>query len=271
MNKSAGIHLCGGLGNRLFQIAFIYSYGKKYNKKVGYYSVEHNPHSQLDYFEKVFPFLERIDLKNFITYVEPNDQCISFHEVENFEKDCLFMGYFQSEKYFQDHREDILSIFKFPKSEIKNKSIFIHIRRGDYISSLNVNAVHYLQLDNYFKKALEYLLSLKPVTNIYIFSDDIEYCKKEKMFQEFNIPIDYITNMNEIETLSFMTECEYGGICSNSTFSWWAGYLNNSQEKIIIFPYPWFANPKHKKYPNQIYFRNSYVMDLQSYQIKKIV
>ena len=46
---------------------------------------------------------------------------------------------------------------------------------------------------------------------------------------------------DEVDSLDIMRQCKYGGICMNSTFSWWGAYLNNSKDKIITIPSKWFS------------------------------
>ena len=46
---------------------------------------------------------------------------------------------------------------------------------------------------------------------------------------------------DEITSMNIMKNCKYGGICANSSFSWWGGYLNTSTEKIITVPFIWFG------------------------------
>ena len=101
-------------------------------------------------------------------------------------------------------------------------------------------------------------------------SDDINYCIDLKLFQNIHQDIEYINNLNELQTISLMKSCTLGGICSNSSFSWWGSYLNESKEKIIIFPSKWFGSKFYQTFPNDIYFEGSYVMDLDTFETKKI-
>jgi hypothetical protein len=41
---------------------------------------------------------------------------------------------------------------------------------------------------------------------------------------------------DEITSLWLMSLCNLGGICANSTFSWWGGWLNPNHKKQIFFP-----------------------------------
>jgi len=267
----ASIYLQGGLGNQLFQIAFIYSYGRKNNIQIGYHKGEYvNPHSSIDYGKSVFPSINRLNVANL--FHEPADKCISY--IDNIPmnlKDCMFIGYFQCEKYFKEYKQDIYTLFHFPSIpiSINEKSIFLHVRRGDYVNNPIIKKVHHLDLDSYYIKAISFIQSIKNIESIYIISNDILYCKKNDFFK--NLPnVFFVENLNELETMSLMTKCSLGGICSNSSFSWWGSYLNRSPDKTIIFPSVWFNDKVHQNYPNDIYFEGSYVMDIHNFQIRKV-
>ena len=74
-------------------------------------------------------------------------------------------------------------------------------------------------------------------------SNDIEYCKSYNVFKKFENRVEfiYVEDFDEIETFYFMTLCK-GGIICNSSFSWWASYLNDTDDKKIIIPKIWMPN-----------------------------
>ena len=49
----------------------------------------------------------------------------------------------------------------------------------------------------------------------------------------------FISEYNEFIELHMMSECSHN-IISNSTFSWWASFLNKNDAKKIICPNTWF-------------------------------
>jgi hypothetical protein len=119
---------------------------------------------------------------------------------------------------------------------MRGDSLFLHIRRGDYLHPLNWH--HYVDLDKYYERAL----SLFPSgAHVVVCSDDLSWCKSVLPLRYPFIGADKWVWFagDEYETLSAMMGCTLGGICANSTFSWWGAYLGQRQEKIITMPDLW--------------------------------
>jgi hypothetical protein len=236
-------HLMGGLCNQMFQIASAYGEALKYNKSLVVTTMADNPHSSIDYFGNIFRKVKRdmVNIQNI--YKEPDDKALRYCNIPNLDSDMKIFGYFQNEQYFMKYRKEILDLFSIESSReeaLKNKyveldnSYFIHIRRGDYVN----NDFHYIDLTLYYKKCIEYIKGVHNNAKFYVFSNDIEYCKGLEWLVNDNII--FIENLDEIDSLYLMSMCKYGGICCNSSYSWWAGYLNKNEDKIVIYPNRWF-------------------------------
>lgn len=165
-----------------------------------------------------------------------------------YSKDCQYVGYFQSEKYFKHKRDEVLKIFR-PAPEFDDKinsysnlfnSIGIHVRRGDYVKQHKGRMI-YLDI-NYYKKAL----SLLPNDlNVLVFSDDITWCRENFIGDRFK----YIDEPDYI-CIYLMSKMKYG-VIANSTFGWWGFWLGNSEK--IIAPKEWFGQGViHKNYEYDI-------------------
>ncbi|MGY3802534.1 alpha-1,2-fucosyltransferase [Pigmentibacter ruber] len=271
------VRLRGGLGNQMFQFAAGAALAKKLNAqlfldksdsslKLHHYSLEK---FNLDckyvkknaFFNKFMEFLLiinykikryfNIDLVKNMFYFEKSPAYEShFFDVK---KSKYLIGYFQSEKYFLNYKEFILKQFQFPDNlNNKNKillerihgtnSVSVHIRRGDYITNPSASQVHGNCCDNeYYNNSIKYLQNLYKDIELFIFSDEIEWVKKN---MPFNCVCHYIENNKEenpIEDLRLMSNCK-NNIIANSTFSWWGAYLNSNENKIIIAPKNWFSN-----------------------------
>ena len=162
-------------------------------------------------------------------------------------------GYFQCEKYFKDIREIILKQFTINQDisnytkEIKNKiqnsqnSCSLHIRRGDFVNSKNIN-IHGACDIEYYKKAMKYLEEKVENINYFIFSDDIEWVKENLAIQNA-IYIDSKEKRIPHEDIYLMSLCK-NNIIANSSFSWWGAWLNQNENKIVIAPKRWFADDK---------------------------
>lgn len=241
--------LMGGVGNYMFQIAAAYAHGKKFNKEVGFNCSESSGcHRHVtDYHKNILKdvnlyFIGQGPRKQF------NESVFHYQEIPDYAgSSTLLYGYFQSEKYFKDCEEDIRKMFMSYDIEIdsktrglllNDKSCSIHVRRGDYLKSPNH---HPTQDMNYYMKAIKRM----PKDSIFlIFSDDIEWCKSN--FPDMPEKFKFIEGNSDYEDLYLMAHCK-NNIIANSTFSWWAAWLNGNLDKVVVAPNKWFgpAFPNH--------------------------
>lgn len=164
-------------------------------------------------------------------------------------------GYWQNLDYFQKYRHQLINLFR-PKIKLSKEynnilklimthesSISLHIRRGDYINDSITNAMHYVCNNEYYINAINLMKEKikKPV--FFIFSDDIEWCKK---FLGISSDYIYVQNTSTIEDFELMRNCK-SNIISNSSFSWcgsYFSYIENNKDSYTIFPKYWLRDIK---------------------------
>jgi len=154
-------------------------------------------------------------------------------------------GYWQSEMYFKEIREILISDFTL-KNKLSDKaqnyintiketnSVSLHIRRGDYIKSYS-NYYHILN-DNYYENAINHIEKRIKNIKIFIFTDDFEWASNKYGNNEKYIIVQTEANY---EDLYLMSLCKHN-IIANSSFSWWGAWLNQNENKICIAPKKWF-------------------------------
>lgn len=109
-------------------------------------------------------------------------------------------------------------------------STAIHVRRSDQLHSKG-----HLADINYYKDAIKKISRWAPNTYFYVFSDDIEWCKKQ--FAEFD-RIKFVDDSDKSDAIGdfvCMMNCK-NNIIAYSTYSWWAAMLNPNKDKIVISP-----------------------------------
>lgn len=167
-------------------------------------------------------------------------------------KDTFFVGYWQSEKYFLNYREDLLKQFTLPAplsdkaQKIKDQildstSVSLHIRRGDYVSDSKTKAVHGVCSLEYYKKGMERIQNTDPDATFFIFSDDLAWAKENLDFINKIKFVGLDKNAPDQEEVYLMSQCKHN-IIANSSFSWWGAWLNENKGKIIIAPKQWFQD-----------------------------
>ncbi len=164
--------------------------------------------------------------------------------------DAYLEGYWQSPKYFEDIKNIIRQDFTLKeilpepvellRKEINNNaSVCVHIRRGDFVG----NALHDVVSADYYGKAIACIEADQKVEKVYVFSDDIEWCKNNILFSQPTTFVgpEYAGKKAEGH-LALMSACRHF-VIANSSFSWWAAWLGDHPDKVVIAPARWFADP----------------------------
>lgn len=225
--------LQGGLGNQLFCVSTVLANSYEHNLIPFFrYNGESRSYSN-DYTSTLFKKLTILNSQDVSGYHIVDENILSIPE----KQDILLQGYFQSKKYFDKYRTEILSMLNIDFKEVEDTYnslkgekplVGMHVRRGDYIH-LNWNLPK-----EYYYRALEMYRNHECI----IFTDDIEWCRC--VFPDFKICStgkDYI----DLLVMSKMDSI----IMSNSTFSWWGVYIGNI--KNVVCPYPWLKNVDYNK------------------------
>lgn len=242
--------LAGGLGNYMFQIAAAYAYGLKYNKS-SIFTINDSfvVHKHIDkYSDNILSNVNLVPEKNFGGFNIFNENGFHYTEIPKIDGNVYLNGYFQSEKYFKEYSDDIKKIFQQPSTifdivvekmldsygvDMSNdNTCSIHVRRGDYLNHPNH---HPTQNMNYYMKAIK---QMSKDSIFLIFSDDIAWCKAN--FPDVPEKFKFIEGNTDYEDLLLMSLCKNNIIC-NSTFSWWAAWLNDNPDKKVIAPSVWFG------------------------------
>jgi hypothetical protein len=232
----------GGLGNQLFQIATTIALAIKNNDETCFDIDNHRIGLQgknaSNYKSNVYRKLNNGIINNISNIY--NETGFHYSKIP-YKESLKIVGYFQSEKYFIDYRDEILNLFE-PNENIityinskygdilTKKTCSLHVRRGDY---LNFSDNHPpLQL-KYYQDAIK---NFDSDTLFLVFSDDINWCKTVFIGNNFI----FIENEEDYIDLYIMSLCK-NNIIANSSFSWWGSWLNKNKDKKIIAPSKWFG------------------------------
>jgi hypothetical protein len=271
------VRVTGGLGNQMFQYAFGRVLQLKYKtalkvNPIWFNDKERKKHEtlQLHLFpntdvtnasEKEVFFYKRktllgskllLNLKwrwsRYSMFIEP---AFNFQPnvITTSTKNCSLEGYWQSEKYFKHIRQTLLNDFEFPPLNDKNReieqiirnnnSISIHLRRGDFIADPLNNKNHGFIGLKYYAEAVGQFSKEQEAPLYFIFSDDINWVREHLKLSQDTLYIDWNKNEEAINDMHLMSLCQHN-IIANSSFSWWAAWLNQNPNKIVIAPKKWF-------------------------------
>lgn len=252
--------LYGRLGNNLFQIATALCLANKVNEKCcividrktcDLYKFLNQFYSNV--LRNVFHLIT--DIEKLDNFERVKEQCYFYLDFDLSlikGKNILLDGYWQSYKYFDENyikevfqpSDAIIEEIK-SKYPIQGNLTAINVRRGDYLKYMDV---YPLCLGNYFNKAAK--LIVNETDKFICCSDDIEWCKKQFGERYLGKDIIYIESQPIYIQFYIMTLC-HNIIISNSTFSWWAAYLNIHTNKKVFYPKHWYYSYDKKKLSTQ--------------------
>lgn len=259
------IKLSGGLGNQMFQYAFgqtlkqkgeevLYDDGwfEDINKSKKARATKRNYELGVFKAEVDTATPEQIDAclnKRFCGVKLPwtksrivKEKCAYsyYEEFLSVQGDAYFAGVFANEAYFYDLRRELMNAFTLKDkmseanlamlNEIESvPSVSIHIRRGDYVKlGLACNLDYYYQSISYINSKVE-------DAHFYIFSDDTAWVKENLKIEAPHTFVEINDGSTGYCDLELMKNCQHN-ITANSTFSWWASYLNPNPHKIVLCP-----------------------------------
>ena len=252
--ETISTRLMGGLGNILFQIATAYSISIRDNKEMicdtTDMMIRNNPYTF--YTNNILRKLKFSD--NLV-----NQNCIGeggfqYFPIPKLEGNIKLIGHFQSEKYFIEHKNELLDLFEIDEKTktkllekysniINHDTCSIHVRRGDYLGIQN----HYpIQPIEYYQQSIKIIGEDK---HYVIFSDDIKWCEENFTFLNNKT---FIFDNQDYEDLYLMSMCK-NNIIANSTFSWWGAWLNKNETKKVIIPSKWFGISNSHLNTNDLY------------------
>jgi hypothetical protein len=246
----------GGLGNQIFGYAF-YLYLKKQfpNEKIfGIYNKlylhEHNGLEINKHFNvNLPPESFKANLLSVLLFlykkIYPTSKLLDLNQRKCVNRNAIFYMAFKLTKEYIPI-EDNWICFKETAWDEKNikiltrirdsNSVFVHIRRSDYLSPKYKQQFQGCCTIEYYKKAIHRICITKDNPVFYVFSDDISWTKENLHFESDAIYIDWNKGTNNVIDMLLMSYCQ-NGIIANSTFSYWAARLN--RKKQIIYPLNW--------------------------------
>ncbi len=271
------VQLTGGLGNQLFQFAAAKALSIHHNVELAlevssFYreelpDLEVPRNFEMYHFngvaEKIinankslleFHFLKERKIEKLLpnykrrVYKEPH-----YHYDKKFfnaSNNVFLKGGWQSPLYFLSIEEKLKEILTIKSSLINEvaslaeqfqntNTLAIHVRRGDYLRKPIILNWHGVLGKDYYVKAFNTIRSKTTIDRVLYFSDDTDWVT-EKLLPE--IPGEIISNTvatSQYHDFYLMQHCKHN-IIANSSFSWWAAYLNPNPNKIVVAPERWF-------------------------------
>jgi hypothetical protein len=265
--------LFGGIGNQMFQYACAFSLATKLKRELlidySFYKTFriYHPMSDLSNFFNIGEinnnfvntkinlisksilyqkFIVKFPYFNFFNKYIVNESNFNFENIKK-SKIVYLLGYFQKEFFF--NKKNISKKFNLnfdegidqglKKKILQSNSVSIHIRRGDYLSKKLFEKDITLPV-NYYKISIDYIKKKIPNPIFFIFSDDIMWVKN---ILKKELPFIHIVDNSKYKNspkidFFLMSICKHN-IIANSTYSWWAAWLNKNKSKIIIAPSDW--------------------------------
>ncbi len=257
------VKMIGGLGNQMFIYAFYLQMRKRFsNVRIDLTDMMHyNVHYGYE-LHKVFglprtefcmnqPLKKVLEFLFFRTIVERKQHGrMEPYTCQYVWPLVYFKGFYQSERYFSEVKDEVRECFTFNPAlanrssqqmmeQIQNdpQAVSIHIRRGDYLNPKHYDTIGCICQLPYYKHAVSEIKKYVSNPHFYVFSEDLDWVKANLPLENAQY-IDWNKGADSWQDMMLMSCCKHHIIC-NSTFSWWAAWLNPLVEKTVIMPEQW--------------------------------
>lgn len=240
--------LKGQLGNQMFEIAAALSLAQDNGAEAYFPDLSEQDNFNIpNNAKKIFYKLRSSRPEGEVQYYY-QEPAHNYHPIP-FVPDMEIAGFYQSEKYFKHNFDKIKPYFEAPQNIIDDlmrdygdiigypKTVSLHVRT--YFGEHNSHSVMNFCGIDYITKAMGQFPDED--TLFVVFSDQIWWVKMVLRQSDRNII--YIEGQDYLHDFYLMSLCK-DNIISNSTFSWWAAYLNANPEKIVVAPVKWFSQKK---------------------------
>ena len=284
------VFLMGGLGNQLFQIFAALAYAIQYNTKIilPYDEVLTTGKHRPTYWGNFLNSLTIFTTANPANGISNRDLfagCTQYRWEEHHYKEIpyqgdqniLLYGYFQSPKYFEKHKGQIMRMMRIEpmkeslkeeyssyytsssQSHIENVyTISMHFRLGDYKN----NPAHPILSYEYYANALTLITGfIRPNIKIRV----LYFCENE----DHNTVKEMITRLQghchiddfmkvgdevaDWKQMLLMSLCD-SNIIANSSFSWWGAYFGGKKDRgIVCYPTTWFSGGLANNYMGDMF------------------
>lgn len=267
--------LAGGLGNQLFQYAFGFSVAHQLNTalRLERHLLENQALARLRQYTPRTYELDTFTIKEVSASGYDTIRCLSKSLFTSQKAvvlressaesllhlspritNAICIGYWQSESYFENVSDQLRQQLVFQKpispatrsiaDAIKTAgtmSVFLHVRRGDYVTNSKANQHHGVCDGQYYQRAVNYLRERVANPQFFVFSDDQGWAQQAlKEMLHPAVFIEHNQGADNWQDMYLMSLCTHA-IIANSSFSWWGAWLNPVRQRVVVAPRRWFT------------------------------
>jgi len=244
------VHIMGGLGNQLFQLAAAYAYAKKEGGKLCIRHITENGDRPVYWdtlLHRIQPYLVA-SLPHLPIWQESLPTM--YQEIGPlFPSGLQLHGYLQTSKYWKERKEEIHALFSADDTLVsslsptyqylldnKDRVVVVHARRTDYLKTPGHVQFHGPLTGDYYRRAISRIQVTNPIW--VLTSDDNRFWTEiESDLVGIHTPI-LLMESSDIRAFALLQQFQHF-ILSNSTFIWWCAWLSGATD--VIVPSQWFG------------------------------